>query len=100
MDKADLTPASQDSLSALLKTLNDNPTIVIELDAHTDQLGQKKHNIILSQARAQSCVAFLEAKGIDSARLVAKGWGDTKPLSDNNTPEGKANNRRVEFVKM
>jgi peptidoglycan-associated lipoprotein len=107
LDKANLTAASQDSLSALIKTLTDNPTIVIELDAHTDQQGQKQHNIILSQARAQSCVAFLESKGIDSARLVAKGWGDTKLLIDSKaiakmkTKEEKqaayATNRRTVF---
>ena len=107
LDQAILTDASKDSLSSLIKTLTDNPTIKIELDAHTDQQGQKKHNMILSQARAQSCVDFLESKGIDSARLVAKGWGDTKLLIDNKalakmkTKEEKqaayATNRRTVF---
>jgi peptidoglycan-associated lipoprotein len=80
LDSATLRTASKDSLNYLVKTLNDNPTIVIELDAHTDQQGQLKHNMTLSQARAQSCVDYLESKGIDSARLVAKGWGPTKLL--------------------
>jgi len=80
LDKATLTENSKDSLNYLVKTLNDNPTIIIELDAHTDQQGQHQHNMILSQARAQSCVDYLETKSIDSARLHAKGWGDTKLL--------------------
>lgn len=69
---------SEDSLSFLLKTLTDNPSIVIELSAHTDSRGSTKHNNDLSQARAQSCVDFLIAKGIPKERLVAKGYGKTK----------------------
>lgn len=75
LDKADLTPNSKDSLNYLVKLLKDNPTIKIELDAHTDPQGSDKHNMVLSQARAQSCVDYLITQGIDSARLTAKGWG-------------------------
>ena len=75
LDKADLTSNSKDSLNYLVKLLKDNPTIKIQLDAHTDPQGSDKHNMILSQARAQSCVDYLITQGIDSARLTAKGWG-------------------------
>jgi peptidoglycan-associated lipoprotein len=69
---------SEDSLATLLKTLNDNPTMIIELSAHTDSRGSDKHNLDLSQARAQTCVDWLIAKGIPKERLMAKGWGEKK----------------------
>ncbi|HTA82748.1 MAG TPA: OmpA family protein [Bacteroidia bacterium] len=80
LDKAILTENSKDSLNYLVKLLKDNPTIKIELDAHTDPQGSEKHNMPLSQARAQSCVDYLISQGIDSARLKAKGWGFTQTL--------------------
>ncbi len=78
LDSANLRTESKDSLNYLVRLLNNNPTLKIELDAHTDQQGDYNHNIHLSQARAQSCVNYLISQGIDSARLVAKGWGFTK----------------------
>ncbi|MGZ3941934.1 MAG: OmpA family protein [Bacteroidia bacterium] len=69
---------SEDSLAFLVKTLTDNPTIVIELSAHTDSRGSTAHNNDLSQRRAQSCVNFLISKGIPAERMVAKGYGKTK----------------------
>jgi peptidoglycan-associated lipoprotein len=80
LDKADLRPESKDSLNYLVRLLNNNPTLKIELDAHTDQQGSIPHNMRLSQARAQSCVSYLITQGIDSLRLVPKGWGPTKLL--------------------
>lgn len=80
LDKATLTENSKDSLNYLVTLLNNNPTIKIELDANTDQRGSKRHNEILSQARAQSCVNYLISKGIDSARMVPKGWGFDRPI--------------------
>jgi peptidoglycan-associated lipoprotein len=72
-----LTQPGKDSLEFLHATLIDNPTIVIELNAHTDTRGSDKANMTLSQNRAQSCVNFLVTKGIDPARMVAKGFGET-----------------------
>jgi len=69
---------SEDSLAFLLKTLSDNPTIIIELSAHTDSRGSDKHNADLSQARAQTCVDWLISKGIPAERLKAKGYGEKK----------------------
>jgi peptidoglycan-associated lipoprotein len=80
LDKAFLTDQSKDSLNFLVRLLNNNPTLKIELDAHTDQQGSLGHNMKLSQARAQSCVSYLISQGIDSARLTPKGWGPTKLL--------------------
>lgn len=78
LDKATLRPEAQDSLNDLYATLLANPTIVIELSAHTDSRADNKYNQKLSQARAQSCVDYLISKGIPAARLVPKGYGETK----------------------
>ncbi len=78
LGKADLKPESKDSLNFLFKTLTDNPTIIIELSAHTDSRGNAALNEKLSQARAQSCVDYLVSKGIPVERMVAKGYGKRK----------------------
>jgi outer membrane protein OmpA-like peptidoglycan-associated protein len=70
------------------------------VDGHTDNSGNAAHNLQLSQQRADAVKAQLIAMGVAATRLSTKGFGDTKPISDNATPEGKANNRRVEFVKI
>lgn len=71
---------SKDSLDFLYQTLIDNPTLVIELMSHTDTRGTDKANETLSQKRAQSCVDYLESKGIAADRMVAKGYGESQPL--------------------
>jgi len=81
LGKADLLPQSKDSLQFLYQTLADNPSIVVELNSHTDSRGDAAKNMTLSQARAQSCVDYLvKDKGINPARLVAKGYGKTQLL--------------------
>lgn len=81
LGKADLRPESKDSLLFLYNILKDNPTIVCELNSHTDTRGKAAANMTLSTARAQSCVDFLvKEKGIPAERLVAKGYGMTMPL--------------------
>lgn len=77
--KWDLKPQYQDSLQGLIKTLLDNETIVIELAAHTDARDTEERNDILSQRRAESVVNYLIERGIDPARLVAKGYGERVP---------------------
>lgn len=78
-DKADLKPESTVSLDGLVKTLNDNPNITIELRSHTDFRGQDDYNMSLSLERAKSCVDYLISKGIKPDRLTAKGFGETEP---------------------
>lgn len=77
--KWDLRPESKVSLDGLIETLNDNPTIVIELGSHTDTRGSDSQNLALSQKRAQSVVDYLIENGIEAERLVAKGYGETTP---------------------
>jgi peptidoglycan-associated lipoprotein len=79
--KATLRPESKDSLDFLYQTLIDNPTAIIEIGSHTDSRGSNKANEKLAQARAQACVDYLvNEKGIAKERLVAKGYGEERPL--------------------
>ena len=101
--KSTLTENSKAVLDNLNQIMVENPTFIIELSAHTDAIGSDVSNMKLSQARAESCVAYLISKGIAKDRLVAKGYGKTKPKVPNTTedgkddPAGRAINRRTEF---
>ena len=70
----------------------------IELSGHTDNVGEKKMNQTLSQNRAKSVYDYLVAHGVSAERLSFKGYASSKPVADNNTLEGKAKNRRTEFL--
>lgn len=98
-DKATIKPESMGTLNMILQVMKDNPDIKFEVGGHTDNSGTKEHNLTLSQQRSNAVKVQLIKMGIDSSRLSIKGFGDTKPISDNNTFDGKANNRRVEFIK-
>jgi outer membrane protein OmpA-like peptidoglycan-associated protein len=96
-DKATIRPESANELERLIKLLNDNPTLKIELGSHTDSKGSDDYNWKLSESRSKSVVDYLIGKGISTARLVAKGYGETKAIDTNDTDEGRQNNRRTEF---
>ncbi|HSZ87261.1 MAG TPA: OmpA family protein [Puia sp.] len=100
IDKATIKPESMGTLNMIVQVLKDNLDIKFEVDGHTDNSGTAPHNLTLSQQRADAVKAQLTTMGVDASRLTSKGFGDTKPIADNNSVEGKANNRRVEFVKM
>ena len=100
VDRATLKPESMGSINQIYNLLKKDASLKFEIDGHTDNTGEAAHNLTLSQQRAESVKTQLVSMGIDGARLTTKGFGDTKPISDNTTPEGKANNRRVEFVKQ
>lgn len=96
-DKATIRNESTNELERLVKLLKDNPAIKIELGSHTDADGSVEYNEKLSNSRSTSVVDYLIAKGIPSMRLVAKGYGESKPIGSNDTQEGKQKNRRTEF---
>ena len=100
IDKATIKPESMGVLNEVAKFLQSNPSIKMEIDGHTDNSGTAPHNLTLSQQRADAVKMQLVSMGIDESRFTTKGLGDTKPIAANTTPEGKANNRRVEFVKI
>lgn len=96
--KWDLLPESFNELDELVKILSDNPNMVIEINGHTDNVGNDESNLALSQKRAAAVVTYLLGKGIVNTRLDSAGFGETQPVAPNDTEEGRALNRRVEFV--
>jgi outer membrane protein OmpA-like peptidoglycan-associated protein/Tol biopolymer transport system component len=95
--KFDLKPESKVELNKLVAFLNLNKTLRIELSGHTDNVGDKKMNLTLSQNRSKSVYDYLIANGIDAKRLTYKGYGDTQPKVKNDSDEHRAMNRRTEF---
>jgi outer membrane protein OmpA-like peptidoglycan-associated protein/tetratricopeptide (TPR) repeat protein len=97
VNKYDLKPESQIELDRLVQLLKDNPGLAIQINGHTDNTGKPADNMSLSENRAKAVVHYLITKGINEKRLSSKGWGDTKPVADNKTEEGRALNRRTEL---
>jgi len=98
--KANILPDSENILGEIVKMLQQNPDVKLSVEGHTDNVGSAASNQALSEKRAQAVVLWLTAHGVDAARLKAKGWGQTKPVADNATEDGRAKNRRVELVKQ
>ncbi len=95
--KFDLKPESTGELDKLVMLLNENPKLKIQIDGHTDNVGQDKDNLLLSNNRAKAVVGYLLNKGINPQRLSYKGFGAGKPMADNATEKGKSLNRRTEL---
>ena len=100
VNKATLKPESMGVINEIADLMKENPNINFSVEGHTDSDGDDDSNQDLSENRAQTVMHTLVQMGIDSKRLTSKGWGESKPMDSNDTPEGKANNRRVEFVKI
>lgn len=97
-DKTTLKSESFVELDKVVDLLKSNPSVEIEISGHTDSKGSDDYNLNLSQGRSQSVVDYLISQGIESYRLSAQGYGETKPIDSNDSEEGRANNRRVEFT--
>jgi len=100
VNKATLRPESMGVINEIYKLMEAHPDITFSVEGHTDSDGDDAMNHALSEQRALTVMNKLVQMGISQDRLTAKGLGESMPIADNNTPEGKANNRRVEFVKI
>jgi outer membrane protein OmpA-like peptidoglycan-associated protein len=98
--KATIQPDSEKVLSQIVQLLQQSPDLKLRIEGHTDNQGTAATNQLLSEKRAQAVVAWLGSHGISASRLTAKGLGQTAPVADNATEEGRAKNRRVELVKI
>lgn len=98
--KAEIKEESSKIIDQIAEMLNTNANLKISIEGHTDNVGNAAANQTLSENRAKAVMSALISKGIDKTRLSSKGWGQTKSVSDNDSDDGKAKNRRVEIVKL
>jgi outer membrane protein OmpA-like peptidoglycan-associated protein len=100
VNKATIKPESMGTINYVVKMMTDHPELNFSVQGHTDSDGEVAANQKLSEARAKSVVDTMVKLGISSSRLTSTGFGESKPMTGNDTTEGKAQNRRVEFVKQ
>jgi len=95
--KADLDPKSYPELDEVIQMLKENPSMEIRLEGHTDNVGNAKKNMELSQSRVDAVKKYMVSKGVNKGRIETKAFGGSQPLKNEQTPEAKALNRRVEM---
>ncbi|MCC7317940.1 MAG: OmpA family protein [Bacteroidales bacterium] len=100
VNKSTIKPESNGAINEIFELMQKQTDLDFSVEGHTDSDGDETFNQTLSENRAKAVMERLMAMGISAHRLQSAGWGESKPLSDNATPEQKANNRRVEFVKF
>jgi OOP family OmpA-OmpF porin len=98
--KSTIRPDSEPALNELVKLLQANTSWAMVVAGHTDNVGTKATNLALSRERAQSVISWLSVHGVDGARLVPAGFGDTRPIAENKDEESRQKNRRVDLVKL
>ena len=98
--KSTIKPESMGEINRIVKLMQDNPDLKFSVEGHTDSTGNAASNQTLSEARSKAIVAKLVEMGVSADRLTSAGKGQTSPIADNSTDEGRAKNRRVEFVKI
>ena len=96
-DSATLTPEATAKLDAFVRIVRDTD-FDLDLGGHTDSVGPAGYNVVLSERRARAVREHLLGRGIDPARLDVDGWGETRPISTNDTEQGRAENRRAEIT--
>jgi outer membrane protein OmpA-like peptidoglycan-associated protein len=96
-DSTALRPESFPELDRVVMFMNENPNVEIQIEGHTDAKGADDYNLNLSGGRITSVEAYMESKGIAPSRIVTKSYGESVPIADNETEEGRQQNRRVEF---
>ncbi len=100
LGKASLKSESMGVINEIYELMDENPELNFSVEGHTDSQGNDDFNLQLSQDRSETVMNTLIKMGISADRLSAKGWGESKPITNNASPEDRANNRRVEFVKV
>ena len=100
VNKATIKPESMGTINYVVKMMTDHPELKFSVEGHTDSDGETVSNQKLSEARSKAVADTMIKLGISADRLASKGLGESKPMTANDTPEGKAQNRRVEFVKI
>jgi len=100
VNKAEINGESMGVINKMVKLMKKHEDLKFSIEGHTDSDGDNSFNQKLSEDRAAAIMNMMIHLGVDASRLESKGWGESSPDSDNSTPEGKANNRRVEFVKI
>ena len=97
-DKWDLLPESFDALDSLYDVIDNNNFKKIEISGHTSNTGSRERNLLLSKNRAEAVKKYLVKKGLPATMFICKGYGPDRPIADNETEKGRAENRRVEFA--
>lgn len=97
-DSASLKPQFMSTMDEMARILNQDPRSTVTVIGHTDSTGSESYNMDLSRRRAQSVSSYLSSRGVDPNRLYAEGRGESQPRASNATPEGRAQNRRVELL--
>ncbi len=95
---AALKPTSRTELDRLKNLLDKNPALRIQINGHTDKVGSEADNQLLSEQRAKAVYDYLLEAGVEADRLQYEGYGESRPIADNDTEEGRRQNRRTEFV--
>ena len=96
-NRSDLYPAAKKEVDKLVEEMHKNPTMKVEVAGHTDNVGDDKLNMQVSQRRANAIKSYLVEQGVAEKRIVAKGYGETAPVGDNATEDGRNRNRRIEI---
>jgi outer membrane protein OmpA-like peptidoglycan-associated protein len=96
-DRSDVQPQFRPTLDQIAQTLEDYPQTLIDIYGHTDSVGSDAYNQTLSENRANSVADYLGSRGVQRVRMATRGFGETQPIADNATEEGRAANRRVEI---
>jgi outer membrane protein OmpA-like peptidoglycan-associated protein len=97
LNEFELRDESEVELDKIVQLMKENPTLKIQINGHTDNIGKPKDNMILSENRAKAVIKYLTENGIQPQRLTFKGFGATQPIADNSTENGRAKNRRTEL---
>ncbi len=99
-DKADLKLETIIELDKTVKIMQENPNLKVELAGNTDSIGTEEYNIVLGGARAVAVYEYFKSKGLTDDRMLIRSYGEDRPVASNDTDEGRAKNRRVDFLPL